>query len=33
MDERNLDKALEIYSAMITGKEVSLHNKEMKDLY
>jgi hypothetical protein len=33
MDERNLDKALEIYSAMITGKEVSLHNKETKDLY
>ena len=33
MDERNLDKALEIYSALITGKDVSQSSKDTKDLY
>ena len=33
MDNRNLDKALEIYSCLITGQEVSRSNRETRELY
>lgn len=33
MEERSLDKALDIYSALITGKEVSRSNTETRELY
>ncbi|SEF78667.1 hypothetical protein SAMN04487934_103142 [Eubacterium ruminantium] len=33
MDERSLDKALEIYSRLISGSEVSEKNKDSKELY
>ena len=33
MEEKSLEKALEIYSALITGKIVSKQNKETRDLY
>ena len=33
MDGRSLDKALDIYSALITGKEVSRSNPETRDMY
>ena len=33
MEGRSLDKALDIYSALITGQEVSRSNPETRDLY
>ena len=33
MEDRSLDKALDIYAALITGQEVSRSNPETRDLY
>ncbi len=33
MEERSLDKALDIYSALITGQEVSRSNQDTRDMY
>lgn len=33
MEERSLDKALDIYSALITGQEVSRSNPDTRDMY
>ncbi len=33
MEERSLDKALDIYAALITGKEISRHNPDTRELY
>ena len=33
MEERSLDKALDIYSALITGKEISRSNPDTRDMY
>lgn len=33
MEERSLDKALDIYSALVTGKEVSRSNPDTRELY
>lgn len=33
MEERSLDKALDIYSALITGKDVSRSNPDTRELY
>lgn len=33
MEERSLDKALDIYAALITGKEVSQSNPDTRELY
>lgn len=33
MEERSLDKALDIYAALITGKEVSRQNPDTRELY
>ena len=33
MEDRSLNKALDIYSALITGKQVSAHNKDTGELY
>lgn len=33
MEERSLDKALDIYSALITGKEISRSNPDTRELY
>ena len=33
MEEKSLEKALAIYSALITGKNVSKQNKETRELY
>ncbi|MBR1816628.1 MAG: hypothetical protein IJ763_08000 [Lachnospiraceae bacterium] len=33
MDDRSLEKALDIYSALITGKEISRSSSETRDLY
>lgn len=33
MEEKSLDKALDIYSALITGKEISRSNPETRELY
>ncbi|MGN0436159.1 MAG: DUF6063 family protein [Wujia sp.] len=33
MEERSLDKALDIYAALITGQEVSRNNPDTRDLY
>lgn len=33
MEERSLDKALDIYAALITGKEISRSNPDTRDMY
>ncbi len=33
MEERSLDKALDIYAALITGKEISRHNPDTREMY
>jgi len=33
VEERSLDKALDIYSALITGQEVSRSNQDTRDMY
>ncbi len=33
MEERSLDKALDIYSALITGQEISRSNPDTRDMY
>lgn len=33
MEERSLDKALDIYSALITGQDISRSNPDTRDLY
>lgn len=33
MEERSLDKALDIYSALITGREISRSNPDTRELY
>ena len=33
MEERSLDKALDIYSALITGQEVSRSNQDTREMY
>ncbi len=33
MEDRSLDKALDIYAALITGQEVSRSNQDTRDLY
>lgn len=33
MEERSLDKALDIYSALITGQEISRSNSDTRDMY
>lgn len=33
MEERSLDKALDIYSALITGQEISRSNSDTRELY
>ncbi len=33
MEDRSLDKALDIYSALITGQEVSRSNQDTRDMY
>lgn len=33
MDERNLEKALDIYSALITGREISARSKDSREMY
>ncbi len=33
MEERSLDKALDIYSALMTGREISRKNPDTRDLY
>ena len=33
MEQRNLEKALDVYSALITGQEISRSNPDTRDLY
>ena len=33
MEDRSLNKALDIYSALITGQNISLHDKATSELY
>ena len=33
MEQRNLDKALDIYTALITGQEIARSNPDTRDLY
>ena len=33
MEERSLEKALDIYSALITGQDVSRSNPDTRELY
>ena len=33
MEQRNLEKALDVYAALITGQEISRSNPDTRDLY
>ena len=33
MEQRNLEKALDIYAALITGQEIARSNPDTRDLY